>query len=210
MHDPIKDKAVFFGAAIAWFAVITQFILMAQVRVEPLLETTLRFFSYFTILTNSLTALYFSVLWYMKPKQLYDSFNKAGFLTAVMLYMLTVGTVYQIVLRGLWEPQGMQRIVDELLHSVLPVYVLLFWLAFENKKAVSPKLVSGWLVYPLVYLICILFRGYASGFYPYPFVDVTQLGIETVLINSGLLLLGFVCVAMVIITLGKLLPTTLK
>ncbi|MFN3754104.1 Pr6Pr family membrane protein [Flavobacterium sp.] len=204
MTNSFKDKVIFIGSALSWFAVIMQFILMMQNRVESLTETTIRFFSFFTIVTNSLVALYFSVLWYKKPNSLLTRFEQPGFLTATTLYIATVGAVYQLVLRGIWEPTGMQRIVDELLHSVIPVYVIVFWIAYENKKAVAWSLIPSWLLYPLGYLIFILFRGHLSGFYPYPFVNVTKLGLEKVLVNSGVLVLAFLVLAIVIVGIGKL------
>lgn len=205
--NSLKDKLIFFGAALGWFAVIVQFVLMMQNRVESLTETTIRFFSYFTILTNCLVALYFSVLWYKKPVSLSTRFEKAGFLTAITLYIMTVGVVYQLLLRNLWEPTGMQRIVDELLHSFIPVYVFVFWILFENKKEISWKTILSWFLYPLIYLIFILFRGYFSGFYPYPFVDVNQLGLAKVLTNCCLLFLAFTISALLFIGLGKSIKT---
>lgn len=207
MSDTVKDKVVFLGATLGWFAVVVQFVLMMQNRVESLTETTIRFFSYFTILTNCLVALYFSVLWYRKPFPLFSRFEKPGFLTALTLYINTVGIVYQFLLRDIWEPTGMQRIIDELLHSVIPVYVFIFWIFYENKKAVSWKLIPGWLLYPFFYLIYILFRGHFSGFYPYPFVDVNELGLEKVLTVSGFLFLGFAVGAFILVGFGKSIKT---
>ena len=205
MTDSLKDKVLFFGAALGWFAVVMQFVLMMQNRVESLTETTIRFFSYFTILTNSLVTLYLTVLWLKKPTFLLTRFEKPGFLTAVTIYITVVGAVYQIVLRVLWEPTGMQRIVDELLHTIVPVCMIVFWTAYEDKKAVSWKSIPSWLVYPLIYLIYILFRGNLSGFYPYPFVNVTALGLEKVLVNSGFLVLAFVVLAFAFVGVGKIL-----
>lgn len=202
-YHQFKDKAIFFGAALGWFAVVMQFVLMVQCRVESLTETTIRFFSYFTILTNSLATLYLTVLWLKKPSFLLTRFEKPGFLTAITLYIITVFTVYQFVLRGLWEPTGMQRLVDELLHTAIPLGMFLFWMAYENKKQVSWKSIPTWLLYPLGYLIFILLRGNCSGFYPYPFVNVTELGMEKVLTNSGILLLGFLIMAAVFVGVGK-------
>jgi hypothetical protein len=199
-----KNTIIFIGAALGWFSTIMQFVLMMQNRVESLTETTLRFFSYFTILTNSLVALYFSVLWYRKPISLLTRFEKPGFLTAVTLYIAMVGLVYQLVLRGIWEPTGMFRIVDEMLHSIIPIYVIVFWFAFEDKKNVSWKLIPSWLLYPLFYLIFILFRGNYSGYYPYPFVNVTELGLEKALMNSAALLLVFLVLAIAFVGIGKL------
>lgn len=203
MSDSLKDKAIFIGAALGWFAVIMQFVLMMQNRVESLTETTIRFFSFFTILTNSLVALYFSVLWYKKPTSLLTRFEKPGFLTAITLYITIVGVVYQFVLRGIWEPTGMQRLVDEMLHTIIPIYVVVFWFIYENKMSVAWKSIPSWLLYPFSYLVFILFRGHLSGFYPYPFVNVTELGLEKVLVNSGALVFAFLVLAFVFVGIGK-------
>ena len=101
----------------------------------------------------------------------------------------------------------MQRIVDELLHSVIPIYMIVFWMAYENKKKVLWQSIPTWLLYPLVYLIYILFRGNLSGFYPYPFVNVTELGIEKVLMNSGVLVLLFLIIALLFVSIGKSIKT---
>jgi hypothetical protein len=99
----------------------------------------------------------------------------------------------------------MQRIVDELLHSIIPFYFILFWFLYENKKDVSWKSILSWLIYPAVYLVFILFRGNSSGFYPYPFVNVIELGIGEVVVNSGLLVLVFTLTALAFVGIGKLI-----
>jgi hypothetical protein len=40
--------------------------------------------------------------------------------------ILIVGLVYQVVL-GIWNPTGLQYIVDELLHTVIPLFMLGYW-----------------------------------------------------------------------------------
>lgn len=204
-NGALKKKVLFIGCLLSWFAVIMQFVLMMQNRVETVPETTIRFFSFYTILTNSLVALYFTIVLLKKPKLVLAHFEKPGFSTAITLYITIVGGVYQLVLRGIWEPTGMQRIVDELLHSIIPLYFILFWFLYENKKDVSWKSILSWLIYPAVYLVFILFRGSSSGFYPYPFVNVAELGIQKVLANSGLLVLVFTLTALAFVGIGKLI-----
>jgi hypothetical protein len=172
-----------------WFAIIAQYVLIVENSTTSVTETTIRFFSYFTILTNLLVALYFSV-------QLFKSFasnklNKPGVLTALTVYITIVGLVYQFVLRPLWAPQGLQKIVDELLHSAIPLLVIIYWYFNENKLAVSYKQIPKWFIYPVVYLVYVLLRGNASGFYPYPFIDVAAIGIQKALMNAFFLLLFF-------------------
>src|ERR1700722_13215816 len=93
---------------IVWFSVIAQLILMLQNRATDIPETIIRFFSYFTILTNTLVALYFTAICFNLSIT-----NRPGLLTAITSYIFIVGIVYQIVLRHLWQPAGIQLIVDE-------------------------------------------------------------------------------------------------
>lgn len=186
-------------ASIAWFAVIAQYYLMIENRVTPIIETSIRFFSFFTILTNSLVAIYFTLS--ILKKKIID---KPGTLTAVTVYITIVGIVYQIILRPIWKPTGLQMIVNELLHSVIPLLVILFWYLYEEKKSLTYKQLPMWLIYPFVYLLYILVRGSISNFYPYPFVDVANLGFAKVLSNSAILMLVFISIAALFITLGKI------
>jgi hypothetical protein len=42
--------------------------------------------------------------------------------------------VYNIILRNLWQPQGSQKIADELLHVAVPLLYVLYWLIFAKKN----------------------------------------------------------------------------
>lgn len=194
----MRRKVNLLLAVIVWFAVIAQFYLIIQNRTAPVPETIIRFFSYFTILTNTLVAVYFTAQ-AVKASKL----TKPGTLTAITVYITIVGAVYQVLLRHIWDPTGLQRLVDELLHTINPVLVIVCWYFYEEKKFVSYKQIPGWLIYPGVYLVYILVRGAYSGFYPYPFVNVSELGLSQVIINSLVLLLVFVLTAAIYITLGK-------
>ena len=201
----VKNNILLIGAVLGWFAVITQYILMIDNRIASVPETTIRFFSFFTILTNLIVALYFTVLRLKKTTSLLVRLEKPGVLSAVTLYISIVGLVYQVVLRSIWSPTGLQKLVDELLHSIIPLFVIVFWYVYENHKAVSWKSVPSWLIYPSIYLVYILIRGHFSDFYPYPFVNVIQLGLKQVLVNSLVLVLVFVTVAFGFVGISSLL-----
>lgn len=57
-----------------------------------------------------------------------------GTLTAITAFILIVGLVYQVALRGIWQPTGLQHIVDELLHTIIPLYVFMYWFFKVNKN----------------------------------------------------------------------------
>lgn len=197
----MKKKLALLFALVAWFAVIAQFILMMQNSATSIPETIIRFFSYFTILTNTLVAIYFSCIFFVKNQK--KLINKPGVLTAITIYIVMVGLVYQIALRHLWQPQGLQMAVDELLHSVIPILVIIFWSMYESVKPVNYSQILKWTIYPLLYLIFILVRGIFSNFYPYPFVDVVNIGIAKTLTNSAILLLMFMIMSVFFLFVGK-------
>jgi hypothetical protein len=180
-----------------------QYVLMVNNRVAAVGETIIRFFSFFTILTNILVAVYFTVNALNLKKKAVHFFYKPSTLTAVTMYIMVVGLVYQFVLRHIWQPEGMQMVVDELLHTFIPSFVFVYWIFDKRKSEVSYSTLPAWLMYPFCYLVFILVRGYASGFYPYPFVHVAELGIEKVLTNSFLLLLVFAGLSIVFIFIAR-------
>lgn len=198
----MKRNLAFIFAALGWFAVIAQYYLMLENRTTSVSEATIRFFSFFTILTNILVAIYFSTICFSRNKSV-SLINAAGMLTFLTIYITVVGLVYQVALRHLWHPQGMQRLVDELLHSVIPILVILFWYLYEAKNNLKFSQTIKWLSYPLIYFIYILLRGNHSGFYPYPFVDVSVLGFATVIQNALFLLLFFLGLSLAFILIGK-------
>jgi len=171
---------------------------MLQNRTTDIPEMVIRFFGFFTILTNILVALYFTAV-------IFDAAftYKPGILTAVTSYIFMVGIVYQILLRHLWQPSGMQFVVDELLHTINPLLVIIYWYLYERKREIKYARVKPWLIYPLGYMACVLIRGGLSRFYPYPFIDVSKIGLTRALINSGLLTLAFVTIACLFIFVGR-------
>lgn len=202
---PTRSHQLFliFGAVTGWFTIALQFYLMMVNRVAPVPETLIRFFSYFTILTNILVASYFTVLPLKRENGIFRFLSRSAVLTAITVYITVVGSVYQILLRHLWTPTGLQFISDELLHSFIPLYVVIYWSKFANKNELEWNQIPGWLIYPFFYLVFILFRGSLSGFYPYPFIDVGKLGYGNVILNSAGLLLALSLVSIFFILIAK-------
>ncbi|MBO9591344.1 MAG: Pr6Pr family membrane protein [Niabella sp.] len=207
-HQIKKRWLVVTVTVIAWFAVILQLYLMLLNTKNPIGETLLRFFSYYTILTNLLVALYGTLLLVMPSGRLGSLLRQPGTATAIAVYITIVGLVYNLVLRRLWSPEGWQWLVDELLHVGVPLLFILYWLVGVSKSALRWKQIPGWLTYPAVYAICIFLRGAQSGFYPYPFIDVTVLGYPRALLNSIVLTGGFLLVSAVFVGLGRRLSGT--
>ena len=193
------------GALIGWFAIITQLYLMMTNRVVSVPATIFRFFSFFTIDTNILVALYFTFIFLRSNSRIGRFFSKATTITAIAVYITIVGIVYNVILRSTWDPQGMQKLVDELLHSVIPLLFILFWLIFVPIEQLKWKNAFPWLIYPIIYMMYAIVHGAITKFYPYPFVDVNELGYNKALLNAGGVLLVIFLLSLVLIVTGKLM-----
>lgn len=175
------------GAAAGWFALTAQLYLIIVHRTTGLPETLIRYFGFFTILTNLLVACCFTAHALSKR----GVFRQTGVQTAIAVYILVVGVVYNLVLRFLWQPQGLQWVVDELLHSLIPVFYLAYWWIYGRGQALRPKQAAGWLIYPFLYLCYTLIRGSITHYYPYPFLNIDKEGLPSVLLACILLTFVF-------------------
>jgi hypothetical protein len=158
------------------------------------------FFRFFTILSNILVAVLISIRlrgnqshWLLKPA------NQ----TAVALYIFIVGLVYNLVLRKLWAPEGWQWVADNLLHLSTPLLYLLYWWRYVDNKPRQWSLAIRWLFFPAVYFVYAILRGKLEGVYPYPFIDVNQLGFQKVLINALGIMLLFLATGCGFLALGR-------
>lgn len=191
-------------AILAWVTIILQFYLMADHRETSAAEMAIRFFSFFTILTNVLAAVCETVLVVAPGSRMGRWLGRVSVQTAIAVYIFVVGMVYNVILRSSWSPQGWQRLVDELLHVVLPLGFLLFWILHTPKAGLTARLIPGWLVYPFVYAVYVMFRGVFAGWYPYPFLDVTKLGYPRVGLNvAGMVVFFFLC-SLLAVGLGRI------
>ena len=205
MNKSVSAKKIFeiIGFFLGWISVIAQFILMIQNRQAGIAETIIRFFSFFTILTNILVALFFTAKIYNLKGFFFILFRSKGSLTAVTTFIIIVGLVYQFILRKTWHPTGLQMIVDELLHTVIPLFMLGYWLLNVQKENLQMKSIFKWLLYPVLYLILVMTRGYFSHYYPYPFLNTNQIGNEKVFLNILFIFIANIVIILILVFIGK-------
>lgn len=160
-----------------------------------------RLAGFFTVLTNLMAALTMTAVTFnMWPGGEKPS---ASFLAAMMLYISVVGVVYHVLLRHVWEPEGLQKIADNILHYVVPISIAAFWVLFAHKDGLKFWHVLLWLLYPLGYCAYALGRGAQDGWYPYPFLDVPTLGLDAVLRNAAWLTIAFAIAGSLLVLLAR-------
>jgi hypothetical protein len=207
LNSKFAAAALWVLLLLGWFAIGVQFYLYMGSKAAAFGELLVRFFSFFTILTNLLVALCCTSLAFFRSSRLGKFFSVPQTQTAIAVYIVIVGLIYNTILRFLWQPEGWQKVVDELLHSVIPVLFVVYWLAFVPKKSLRWGDFWIWLAYPLAYLAFIMVRGSFGGYYPYPFVDLNALGFFTVMVNCLGITLLFVFFSLLFIGIGKLVST---
>jgi hypothetical protein len=201
----IKHVLIASTAALGWIGLLIQFPLTienSRAQGMTLIGGTIAYLSFFTILTNLLVAVALTAsLW---PKSRMGSFFFRPSLTAALAaYIATVGIIYSLLLREVWNPEGLQKTADVLLHDVVPLLFVGGWLFAFSKARLPWKTVLPWLVYPLVYLGFALMRGALTGRYPYPFIDVSKIGYASVVGNAAVLLVAFAILCLLIIAIGR-------
>jgi hypothetical protein len=190
-------------ALLGLFALVAQYYLTLQPEGVSTGEITIRYFTYFTILTNAIVLAYFIALLLAPghPRRLIA--ERSSVSAAVTLYITVVGLVYQIALRHIWNPTGLQRIVDELLHTLIPMLALVHWIVFANKRGLSLRVLPSWLIYPFLYVLIIMVRGLATGWYPYYFINVDTLGWSQVLLNALIIFSVFCIISSILIAFAR-------
>jgi len=182
-------------ALLAWAGlIIQQYLLLANTPGNGLtpLQAVGRFLLFFTVLSNLMVAISCTVQVFRPQSAAGRFFSKSSTQTAICLYIVVVGLVYNIILRSLWKPTGLQLIADNLLHVIVPAGFFLFWLLQVKGQGLNWKQLAGWLIYPALYLCYALLRGNIEGLYAYPFIDPHVNGWRQVGINSVGMLLLFV------------------
>jgi hypothetical protein len=90
---------------------------------------------------------------------------------AALIYMMVVLSTYHLILSSGGEYSGIRIITNFTLHYLIPMFVLLNWIIFEEKKLYSYKSIVFWLFFPILYGAISLIRGMYDGFYPYFFLN---------------------------------------
>ena len=188
-------------AAVAWMALLLQLYLSVELAFSngrSVIHGTLAFLAYFTVLTNLFVALSATFPLVAGATGLGRFFAKPEVLGCAITSIVVVGAGYHVLLRNAWNPQGLQLVADYLLHYVVPLLALAYWVVFAPRARLGVLAPLAWCIYPISYFIYALIRGQLTGMYPYYFIDVAKIGFAKVLANSAAMLVGFLLIGMAV------------
>ena len=186
-------------AVLVTAAIIVQIVIAVRVTGSPHETTTgllrgsstagriVRVLSFFTIQSNLLSGLVSAQL-AVKPDR--DGPVWRAVRLAALFGITVTGIVYSAVLADIHEPEGgAETFVNDLVHYVVPVMMVVGWVAFGPRPRVDAATVRRSLLFPVLWIVYTLIRGAVWDWYPYPFLDVPAQGYARVLLNAALVTL---------------------
>jgi len=165
------------AAGVIIAAIVAQLVYSLSFDLPSVPAFLVNFFSFFTILSNTLAAIALLVgAWYCFTVPVDPPwFNLA--LGCVVTYMATTGVVYNLLLRQVSLDQASTLPwSNEVLHLFAPIYMVLVWVFAPGKRVIPWTQLWVVAVFPVVWAIYTMIRGPIVGWYPYPFLDPAQRG----------------------------------
>ena len=153
-------------ATVGWAALVLQYAIFADQVGLGL--ATWRYVGFFTVLSNIGIACVATAMALGRNNRLTGARARLMGLTAIV----TVGFVYSMLLRSLWNPTGLQRLADAALHDWTPILFAVLW-ALAPHGELQWRDMKWTLTPPALYLAYALGRGAIDGWYPYYFLNPT-------------------------------------
>ena len=185
-------------AAAAWIGLLMQFRTTYSATSSVLVSLWI-VFAYFTIITNLLVAVVFTLIAINRT-----ALRSGGIVAGTMIIVL-VGVINALLLWGALELSGGSALVDKLLHMATPALVPLFWIFYVRKGGLTWRHPLLWAIYPLLYLVYGIARGLATGKYAYPFLDALSLGWQRTILNAFFIAMAFMASGFAVVWIDHLI-----
>ncbi len=189
-------------ACAAWVGLgiqLDQSIQMSFARGQSAAQGFWMYLAFFTVTTNLLVALATTSVAAFPSSRLGRWFGHPDTITGIVPSIVIVGVTYHAILAGMHPLRGWGVLANSLMHDAVPLLFLVFWPIAVPRYSIAWRRAALWALYPIAYFGYAMLRGLATGFYPYWFINVNELGIVHVLINAtAVLLIYFVLLAILV------------
>lgn len=195
-------------ALVAWFALAGHF---NQIVLQRGAETSfagalVNYFSYFTIQSNLLVAVWWSATLFTQHREPAPAFRRPKVKGALTAYISVTLIAFATLLSSTYSPSGLDLVLSNITHYITPLAFILDWVLFEKKGVYQWRFAIDWLIYPLLYFVYVMAYGAVTGRYLYPFFDLRAIGVGGLAIQTALLLALFLILASFFILVNKYWP----
>jgi hypothetical protein len=127
-----------------------------------------------------------------------------------LLGIIITGLVYETILAPLVHLEGWALVATIGFHYISPWATLIGWLLFGPRPRAAWATMLLAFIWPILWIAYTFIHGAVTGWYPYPFLDVTTIGFADALRNSLIVLAIGVVIAVVITVLDHRLPSLVR
>ncbi|TPW71594.1 Pr6Pr family membrane protein [Schumannella sp. 10F1B-5-1] len=168
----------------------------------PLAVRFARLFSFFTILSNVLVL----VVAIAKATGRGASWLWRLIHLDALLSIVVTGSVFGLILAPGLQLRGEAVVATALFHNVSPVLFALAWLVFGPRRQWDARLALLAFIWPAVWLAVTFTRGAITGWYPYPFLDVNQVGLGGAVLGALAVVAYAAVLAVVFLVIDRRAP----
>ena len=187
-------------------------------------------FAYFTNLSNMFVFIITTYFLYKTFKNIKHNKNYIAKANAILhLFVVFAISVTMIVFTGLliyiasnnaWDilsNSGKHFITEPLFHYVIPILFIIDYVLFAEHGKITYKKAADFCFYCVVYFLWLVLRAQThtllhnvpsinyQSYYPYPFLDINQLGVVKTIISTLTCMIGFYVYSLLLIWLdGRL------
>jgi len=152
-------------------AIVAQFAKSLSMVPDPVFFVV-NFLSFFTILSNALSAIMLLIGAWFAFRAPVDPVGYNIVRASVVTYMATTFVVYNLLLRDISLDQATTLPwSNEILHVWAPLYVVLDWVLAPGRRTIAWTRIWTIAIFPIVWVVYTMIRGAVTGWYPYPFLN---------------------------------------
>ncbi|MEM7360167.1 MAG: Pr6Pr family membrane protein [Pseudomonadota bacterium] len=171
MHKTRQNYQKFTAGALAVLAALGLLIrvIIASGQFGSVWSGVSHLYQFFTITTNSLVLVVMILLF--REREVHRNV-----ILATAASIAGVGIIFHTLLGAPAGQQGWDLLANLITHTFVPIAMVLWWLVYTDYSQV--RWTDTWycLPWPGAYCAYALLRAEYSGFYPYHFIDLEQLG----------------------------------
>ena len=208
MHTKTEHLFLILIVLAAWIGLSLQFTLnMNRLTSEghSVLHSVILYFGYLTTLTNFFVAIVSTTLLLAPSSKFGKYIAKPTIFGSVAATIFFGGLAYHFLLSGLRNLEGVASLTDIIQHYIVPIGFVLYWFVFPPKQQLSVWTPLSWSMFPVFYLIYVFSIGAIIGVYPYPMVNVSEIGYSQAITNSLMLILSYLVTAYVFFGITKII-----
>ena len=155
-------------ALITLAGLLIRFVLAAE-QYGSVLSGLSHLYQFFTIVTNTLVLLVMASIAFGKTVH-------RALIHSTVVSIMGVGIIFHALLSHAGAQGGLDGLANQITHTIVPILTFAWWVVHTDKREIKWQDSFVSLLWPGAYCVYALIRAEYSNFYPYSFINLSELG----------------------------------